>query len=801
MRFSPSSYRRRLAGRHLLLSLILLVTALIGLGGYDVFGMQAVRGYINTLSSTERATLTMREGVWGTGIGVSGITVANLDGDPAQEMVLGGGYDFGRSQFWSVVSYDPTTQGYVPDWRSKEYTVWISRILVADTLPSPGLEIYVVLQNGQVEVYRATDRALLSVFTTSAQGFTNAVIGDLDQDGVQELALTNGSALYIYNTETQALEWQLALTIGFDIGLRDMAIGNVDNDSGLEVVTLRQVIDVKSHSIQWDRSSDYDTYIALADIDGDGKDELLSARAGWNDIRAFDVDTQAQKWSITTYGTGIDSIAVADIDRDGILDILCGSSQGAPLYAYNSVTRQIEWTMPAPLRIGGYTNLTIADTDSDGVQELLWGAGWSDTGTDRLFIVNAQNREVEWYNSDLHGPFSAVGAGDIDGDGLQEIVALPTMGDGWDPNGGIYVYDAATHRLKAQFGDVFGFGEHDPVIALAVADVNGDKRDDIVIGGVDSSNSSFGVIYVYDGTTHELKWKTAGRYGASYSAVTVADIDGDGQAEVIGGQRALFSDKAAGVYVLNGKTGSEEWHTPGLGQWECVYNIVTNDLDGDGHQEIVFSTQIDQLGGFVGNKAYIYDGVTHALDGSTSFTGIQVVASADLDGDHAQDLVIGTADGRLIAFDGKTAQQKWAVAVTNGPLLALHVATLESSSKPYIVMALTDRVVVLDPATWSLVWSSEFVGVPAGYGGQITVGNLDSNRHMDLVVGGRSAVYAWEWTAEIPPRPTAIPTPSEAPTLIPNQTPTPEPGQKNFHVFIPLIDSSKSSLQYRYSGN
>ena len=190
MRFSPSSYRRRLAGLHLLLSLILLVTALIGLGGYDVFGMQAVRGYINTLSATERATLTMREGVWGTGIGVSGITVANLDGDPAQEMVLGGGYDFGRSQFWSVVSYDPTTQGYVPDWRSKEYTVWISRILVADTLPSPGLEIYVVLQNGQVEVYRATDRALLSVFTTSAQGFTNAVIGDLDQDGVQELALT-----------------------------------------------------------------------------------------------------------------------------------------------------------------------------------------------------------------------------------------------------------------------------------------------------------------------------------------------------------------------------------------------------------------------------------------------------------------------------------------------------------------------------------------------------------------------------------------------------------------------------------
>jgi hypothetical protein len=737
--------------------------------------------------------------------------------------VLGGGYYFGRNQFWSIVSYDSTTQTYAPEWRSKEYAVWISRIIVADTLPSQGLEIYVVLENGQVEVYDATERTLLSIFTTPAQGFTTAAIGDVDQDGVQELLLTTGAALYVYSAETQSLEWQIPLDIGLDTGLRDIAIGNVDNDPGLEIVTLRQVVDTTARAVQWDRSGDYDTDIALADIDADGKEELISARSGWNDIRAFDVDTQGQKWSIATYGTGIESIAVGDVDQDGIQEILCGSAQGVPLYAYSSLTQQVEWTIGVPYGVGGFTSLTIADPDSDGTRELLWGAGWLDTGTDRIFIVNGQNHAVEWYNDDLKGPFSAVGVGDIDGDDRQEIVTLPMISDGWNANGGIYVYDAATHRQKGQFGNLFMMNDHDPVIALAVADVDGNNKDDIVIGTTDSSDPYAGAIFVYDGATRALKWKTPLAGGTSFSAVTVADIDNDGQAEVIAGQRQLLSGGTTSVRVYDGKTGAEEWRTPALGTWEGVYNIVTSDLDGDGRQEIVFSTQIDQQGAFIGNRAYIYDGVTHTLDGTTSFTGVQVVASADVDDDGAQDLLIGTASGQLIAYDGKTAQQKWMATITNGPLLALSVKALEQASAPSIIATLTDRLVVLDGGTREIMWGSEFIGVPAGYGGQIIAGDLDSNRQIDFVVGGRSGVYAWEWMAEIAPMPptptlsqtrtetpmpsqtaTATPSATQAPTQVPTvrpvHTPTPEARQEDY-VFIPLIDSSKSSLLYRYSGN
>ncbi len=57
-------------------------------------------------------------------------------------------------------------------------------------------------------------------------------VADVNGDGKQEIVTTNGIGVYVYGVETGALKWSLPTGGGTSI-----AIGNVDADSSLEIVT------------------------------------------------------------------------------------------------------------------------------------------------------------------------------------------------------------------------------------------------------------------------------------------------------------------------------------------------------------------------------------------------------------------------------------------------------------------------------------------------------------------------------------------------------------------------------------
>ncbi|MEZ5165585.1 MAG: FG-GAP-like repeat-containing protein [Acidimicrobiales bacterium] len=126
-----------------------------------------------------------------------------------------------------------------------------------------------------------------------------------------------------------------------------------------------------------------------------------------------------------------------------------------------------------------------------------------------------------------------------------------------------------------------------------IADIDADGQNEVVFGHQD------GRVRAYEGNG-TLKWSTAavpslaggcraqGTGSAVDSSPAVADIDEDGTPEVIVGVGSTWvSGQNGGVVVFNGKTGAKEWGTR-LGRDE--FNVWSGSAAGDGWCEGVFST-------------------------------------------------------------------------------------------------------------------------------------------------------------------------------------------------------------------
>jgi len=135
------------------------------------------------------------------------------------------------------------------------------------------------------------------------------------------------------------------------------------------------------------------------------------------------------------------------------------------------------------------------------------------------------------------GRYNSIKAADVDKDGRMEIVF-----------GG---YNGIISEIKYKDG-----GYHDewqsPQIGqrawgVCVADINKDGRNEILAGDGD------GVLYVYNGTSHNLIWKAPG-LGRDVSGIRVGDVNGDGINEVVVGTGYKTDIGSAKIYVFNSTT-------------------------------------------------------------------------------------------------------------------------------------------------------------------------------------------------------------------------------------------------------
>ena len=673
--------------------------------------------------------------IWKTsflGSGGGRMRIIDVDNDGQLEIITTG-YLY-PSPYWLIFGYSSLTGEYEVEWVSSDYQS-VTEIQVADVDNNGFYEIYIAHYDGTVDIYDGPTKQHLANLDSIVYDMQEMVIADTDNDGAQEIVLGGDGILAVYDAATLSPEWQIN-----SIGVYALEVANVDADPAPELVTSDRVIDGITHVVEWFNYGDAGVnYVALADIDNDGMAEIIMANGSPETIRALDADTQTTKWTYTIE-IDISALEALDFDNDGVIEIVYGDRQPYHVHVFNSITLVEEWQITNPQ--SGVTDIAFGDVDADGILEMVWGVGSTSGGPDYLVVADTTTHTIEWQSLDVRGGFSAVDVGDVDNDGRDEIVMASPYTDNYYKSGVISIYDAQTFQLEWRSTPIITTTTNQGIRSLILANIDQDDALEILIGTDHPVTvNSGGVVIAYDGITHEMEWETEPIPFISFASLAVADIDNDNQLEVIAGEDSITSGRYnLYVHVFNASDGTLEWSTDPIptNDSSSVYDLATGDFDNDGHIEILFSV--------VYGPAYVVDGVTHAIEWQSSQTVLRAVAAVDVDQDGQIELLIADDTGKLYAFDGTTHALEWSETLANKAITSIRLADFDKDSVAELVLTDDDYLFVRDATTRTLLWQSEDLGHRVALNGHIFIGDMNGDARDEVVLGSNYALYAFTYS-------------------------------------------------------
>ncbi|MFA6011124.1 MAG: FG-GAP-like repeat-containing protein [Desulfobacteraceae bacterium] len=657
-------------------------------------------------------------GIFGTSIGRAGLITTDLDNDGVPEIIASaslGGY--GSDSTWYVLKRDGSG-GYDQVWRSPLYNSTLVSLSHAD-INGDGHEDFVAgLANGVVHIYHGVTMVEIRSFTVSNQ-LNNLVVCDLDGDGEKETVASNGSGISVHNIDDGSLKWSVA-----SYGGSTMAVGNVDTDATLEIVTSAYggngyVLDGISGTVQWTYINSFGAIVRLGDLDGDNMDEIIGA-SPWSNITVFDADVKTPAWEITS-SHDIGALEIFDTDHDGIPEILYCDNQWGSVHAVDIQSKTDKWYVHNPEY--GVSGIAMGDVDHDGELEILWGS-------DFLFIANPQTNVIEWKNNDLYG-VSPVAVDDIDGDGLVEFLMVSFSSNSGYDSGIIQIFNALDHNVELQAVLQSSDWNGDRRV-IRTGDVDGDGKKEIVLI---TANYYDGFIQIYDGETLALERQSAIDNDDSFTTMAIGDVDNDGKVEIVAGSGQAY------LVVYDGSTLEEEWRSVNMGSsWDSIiYDIKITDLDKDSHPDIVAT--------ITENRLIVYDGVTHVLKLLQQCPAMALDV-ADVDSDGFPEILVGRSDGMIDIYDGVTFDVENSVSTfTYGSVQALRVADLDGQGAAEWLIANGGMLSILQGQGdgSGLIWRSEYLGSNPGYRNHIAVNDIDNNGFPDIFIGSYTENYQFEF--------------------------------------------------------
>ena len=354
-------------------------------------------------------------------------------------------------------------------------------------------------------------------------------------------------------------------------------------------------------------------------------------------------------------GNRTPGIALGDVNGDGRLDLVFGNGRHLPqpnlLYVNGSPVDL--FFPPRPLGNSATYAVILADLDRDGHLDLVEG---NDFGYPNIVWMN--DGRGNFASQFAFGPEDRtrdVAAGDVTGDGFPDIVVANFVVVPGDASK-VYVNDG-----HARFSDVRSLrvGEADAA-AVALGDFNQDTHLDIVLGNLRGSSNH---LYLNDGKGNFAIPVPFGPREDDTQTVAVADLDGDKHPDVVvgnmnGPDRVFFGD-GRGAFGRSITFGPERGPTRA---------IAVADMDGTGTPDIVVGYEAveavlvapdgstvrtpDTSGPTVFeyelrpemNRVYLNDGRGNLRPGPTfGAPGLptRAVALGDVDGDGRPDIVVG----------------------------------------------------------------------------------------------------------------------------------------------------------------
>ena len=380
--------------------------------------------------------------------------------------------------------------------------------------------------------------------------------------------------------------------------------------------------------------------LAIADLNNDNHLDIIVAAHGANSLSLLLGQSGFAFAGALDYPSAIDQpttaapgyVAVADLDADGKPDLVTPSSQSggslAILLGAGGGSFKPAFDSPAvgPVTFG----LVLGDVTGDKILDaivpvtasvsvkVLTGAAGGILGGGTLYATGA-------------GPHDLALA-DLDGDGHLDLI----------------VADSATNTVSVlpNKGPSFGtFSSHTEFVAGAApsfvvpADMNGDGHIDLVVSYLGDGGADKGGITVLlgDGSFKFTAATMQPTKGGVPSGVAVADFNGDGVPDIASCNTVPVG--SAAINLMLASAGGGFGIIP-VGSGTLLGAIAAADLTGDGIADLVVTDQTAQTVLFLAGTGRASFSSTISLNAGVAG---QSIALADVNGDQRLDIVLGSA--------------------------------------------------------------------------------------------------------------------------------------------------------------
>jgi hypothetical protein len=473
-------------------------------------------------------------------------------------------------------------------------------------------------------------------------------VGDVTGDGKPDLIVSNGQVIVLPGLGNATFGRPI---VSAQQALSALAVADLDGDGNLDVIandgrigvylgrgdgTFRPMIPVGGAR-----------YVVVGDINHDGHPDLVATLD-------FKIATMLGRGDGTFVAPVFTHLtdpacaapgfpALADFNRDGLLDVACG---GGVLLSLDGGALSPLLTPPG---FGSQAAVATGDLDGDGNADLV-GSGMV------AYLGNGDGTFRQTFaESEALGNDHLLLA-DFDGDKHLDVVLACTWG-------GSTAIGMRRGRGDGTFEAKVTYPTASQVMAVAAADLNGDGLPDVIVRGPNAVTILLGKP---DGTLLSEELHIAGNLPG---ALVVADLDGDGTSDIATAN--LFGKD---VSILLGRRDGSLSRPVSVRVGTQPTTIATDDLNGDGHADLVVGNLAD---GTISVLLGRGDGTYLPQATIASSYGLNGLLIGDVDDDGIPDLLVDNplarTRGLLLGNGDGTFQHALPLGLPSFPLLLADV--------------------------------------------------------------------------------------------------------------------------------